>query len=96
MPLFWTIWAGVVVAILLLASWIEISGARNGFVGANGIFLFTSGYLTVLSSPILFIVSWIWRDFLTALIVWGIGAVGYVLLFKGVLNVIERMTRKGA
>lgn len=94
MPVFWTVWACVVVGILLLASCIEINGARNGFLGANGIFLFTSGYLTVLSSPILFIVTWIWAGFLTALIVWVIGAVIYAALFAGMLRVIDRLTRK--
>ncbi|OBV39191.1 hypothetical protein [Janthinobacterium psychrotolerans] len=94
MSLFWTIWAGVVVGLLLLASLIEISGARSGFQGANGFILFTSGYLTVLSSPVLFIVTWIWADLLTAFIVWGIGAAVYAALFMGMVKVIERMTRK--
>lgn len=96
MTLFCIIWACVVVGMLLLASAIEIHGGRNGFQGANGIFLFASGYLTVVSSPVLFIIIWIWADFLTALIVWGLGAVVYVGLFKGVLEVIDRIARKSS
>ena len=84
MPLFWTIWACVVVGLLLLVSYMEVNGARNGFQGANGIFLFTSGYLTVLSSPNLFIVTWIVADLLTAFIVWGIGddEVGHYAIYR--------------
>ena len=94
MPLFWTIWACVVVGVLLLASYIEVNGARKGFQGANGIFLFTSGYLTVLSSIVLFIVTWIWVDFLTALIVWGVGAAVYAALFYGMLQLIDKLLRQ--
>ena len=50
-------WACVIVGTLLLARVIEINGARSGFLGANGIFLFISGYLTVLSSPVLLIIT---------------------------------------
>lgn len=96
MTLFWTIWACVAVGMLLLASWIEINGARNGFQGANGIFLFTSGYLAVLSSPVLFIITWVARNFLTALLVWGMGAAVYAALFMGMVNLIDRMTRKAS
>lgn len=94
MQVFWMIWGGAVVGILLLASWIEINGARNGFLGANGIFLFASGYLTVFSSPILFVVTWIWSSFLTALLVWVTGAIVYAALFALMLQVIDRLTRK--
>lgn len=96
MQLFWTIWAGVVVGLLLLASLIEINGARSGFHGANGFILFASAYLTVFSSPVLFIITWVVRDFLTALIVWGAGAAVYAALFMGMVKVIERMTRKAS
>lgn len=94
MTLFCTIWACVVVGLLLLASVIEINGARNGFLGANGFILFTSGYLTVFSSPVLFIITWVARNFLTALMVWGFGAAVYAALFMGMVKVIERMSRK--
>ena len=94
MPLFWTIWACAVIAVLLLASYIEVNGARKGFQGANGIFLFASGYLTVLSSIVLFIVTWIWVDFLTALIVWGVGAAVYAALFYGMLQLIDKLLRQ--
>jgi len=94
MHVFWMVWAGAVAGILLLASCIEVSGARNGFLGANGIFLFTSGYLTVFSSPILFVATWIWSSFLTALLVWGIGAIVYAALFALVLQLIDRLARK--
>ncbi|WP_308922537.1 hypothetical protein [Janthinobacterium sp. J1-1] len=94
MPLFWTIWACVVVGLLLLVSYMEVSGARNGFQGANGIFLFASGYMTLLTSPILFIVTWIWVDLLTALIVWGIAAAVYAALFYGMLQLIDKLLRK--
>ncbi|MGK5025267.1 hypothetical protein [Janthinobacterium sp. RB2R34] len=94
MTLFWTIWACVVVAMLLLASVIEISGARSGFLGANGFILFTCGCMTVLTSPILFIVTWIWVDLLTAFIVWGTGAAVYAALFYGMLRLIDKLLRK--
>ena len=94
MPLFWTIWACAVVGLLLLVSYMEVSGARKGFQGANGIFLFTSGYLTLLTSPILFIVTWVQLDFLTALIAWGIGAAVYAALFYGMLQLIDKLLRQ--
>lgn len=94
MPLFWTVWACAVTGILLLASVIEVNGARNGFLGANGIFLFASGYLTVLSSPILFVVTWIWTDFLTAVMVWVAGAALYAALFAVTLRLLDRLARK--
>lgn len=94
MPVFWTVWACAVIGILLLASVIEVNGARNGFLGANGIFLFASGYLTVLSSPVLFVATWIWTDFLTAVIVWVAGAVIYAALFAATLRLLDRLTRK--
>ena len=94
MPLFWTIWACVVVGLLLLVSYMEVSGARNGFQGANGFILFTSAYLTVLSSLILFIVTWIWVDLLTAFIVWGIGAAVYAALFYAMVHLIDKLLRK--
>ena len=94
MTLFWTIWACVIVAMLLLASVIEINGARSGFLGANGFILFTSCYLTVFTSPLLFIITWVWADFMTALIVWGAGAAGYAVLFTVMVKLISRMTRK--
>lgn len=94
MPLFWTIWACVVVGLLFLVSYMEVSGARKGFQGANGIFLFASGYLTVLTSPILFIVTWIRLDFLTAFLVWGIAAAVYAALFYGMLQLIDKLLRK--
>ena len=94
MPLFWTIWACVVVGLLVLVSYMEVSGARNGFQGANGIFLFTSGYRTLLTSPILFIVTWIWVDLLTALLVWGIAAAVYAALFYAMLQLIDKLLRK--
>lgn len=57
--MFWTVWATIAAGILLLATAIELNGARRGFQGANGIFMFASGYLALLSSPILLIVTWI-------------------------------------
>ena len=94
MPLFWTIWACAVVGLLLLVSYMEVSGARKGFQGANGIFLFTSGYLTLLTSPILFIVTWIWVDIRTAFIVWGIAAAVYAALFYCMLQLIDKLLRQ--
>ena len=94
MTLFWTIWACVIVAMLLLASVIEVNGARSGFLGANGFILFTCGYLTVFTSPLLFIITWVWADFMTALIVWGAGATAYAALFMVMVKLIGRMTRK--
>ncbi|WP_426197636.1 hypothetical protein [Massilia sp. DWR3-1-1] len=91
MTVFWMVWGGAAVLILLLASAIEINGGRNGFQGANGIFLFVSAYLTVLSSPILFALTWIWASFLTALAVWLIGAIVYYALFKIAVTLITRL-----
>lgn len=89
MTFFWTIWASVILGILLLASFIEWNGARKGFHGANGLFLFASGYLTVLTSPILFLMTWVWSDFWTATKVLLSGALGYALLFALVLKLIS-------
>ncbi|WP_426076443.1 hypothetical protein [Janthinobacterium sp. PSPC3-1] len=50
--------------------------------------------MTVFSSLTLFIITWMARDFMTALIIWGICALGYAALFMGMVKVIERMTRK--
>lgn len=91
MALFWVVWASVVLGILVLASFIEWNGGRKGFHGANGLFLFASGYVTILSSPILFIVTWIWTDFWTAAKVCLIGAAAYALLFALALKLIRSL-----
>jgi hypothetical protein len=89
MALFWTVWASVILGILVIASFIEWNGARKGFHGANGIFLFASGYLTFLSAPILFIATWIWADFWTAARICLIGAAAYAVLFALALKLIR-------
>lgn len=93
MELFWTVWASMGLGILLLAGLIELNGARKGFHGANGIFLFASGYLTVLTSPILLIVTWVGADFWTALKVLFIFGLVYAMLFTGALKLIQRLGR---
>ncbi|MGJ7917756.1 hypothetical protein ACI48D_20040 [Massilia sp. LXY-6] len=93
MVFFWTVWAAAVLTILVLATVIEFNGGRKGFEGANGIFLFASAYLTVLSSPILLIVTWIWSDFWTAAEVYLIGAVAYATLFALALRLMGSIGR---
>ncbi len=89
MTLFWTVWAAIALGMLLLATLIEWNGARRGFHGANGIFLFGSGYLTVLSSPIPFVVTWIYVDFWTAAKVCLIGIAVYAALFAFALRLVR-------
>jgi hypothetical protein len=91
MPIFWISWACLVFGILLIASLVELNGARKGFHGANGIFLFSSCYLTVLTSPVPFIVTWAGVDLLTAFQVCAIGAIAYAVLFAGVLRLMRRL-----
>lgn len=93
MPVFWTVWACFVFGLLLIASCAELNGARKGFHGANGIFLFGSGYLTLLTSPILFISTWVGVDFGTAVKVFSIGAIAYAALFAAVLHLMRRLGR---
>lgn len=93
MPVFWTVWACLVFGILLIASLVELNGARKGFHGANGIFLFGSAYLTLLTSPVLFIVTWVGVDFATAFKVWAIGAAVYAALFAAVLQLMRSLAR---
>jgi len=94
MPVFWTVWAGLVLGLLALASFVEWNGARHGFQGANGIFLFASGYLTLLSLPVPFIVTWIGVGLGTAFAVCAIGALVYGLLFAAVLRLMSRLIGK--
>ena len=93
MTLFGIIWASTIVAILILAFFIELNGARNGFQGANGIFMFASGMLTLLSLPIVLIVTWIGEGFWTALKVCLIGVVAYGALFTITLLLLDKSVR---
>lgn len=88
MNTFWTVWAVTCLVILLLASLIEFNGGRKGFQGANGLFLFASGYLTVLTSPVFFIVTWFGADFWTAAKAFLIGALVYAALFALALRLV--------
>lgn len=89
MSLFWTVWAAAAFGILLLATVIEANGARKGFHGANGMFLFASGYLTVFSSPVLFIVTWLGTDLWTATKVCLAAAIAYAALFAFALRLVR-------
>ncbi|MDB5747472.1 MAG: hypothetical protein JWP72_2320 [Massilia sp.] len=93
MTVFWTVWACFIVGLLVLASFIEIDGVRKRINGANGFILFSCGYLTLLSSPVPFIVTWVWRDFGTAVVVCAIGGVAYAALFAAVLQLLGRVAR---
>jgi hypothetical protein len=93
MTLFWVISASVVFGILLIATLIELNGARTGFHGANGIFLVASGAIAVFALPVVFIVTWIWRDFWTAVKACAAGGACYAALFVLVVHLFSRLGR---
>jgi hypothetical protein len=93
MTLFWVISASVVFGILLIATLIELNGARTGFHGANGIFLFASGVIAVFALPVVFIATWIWSDFWTAVKACLTGGACYAALFVLVLHLFSRLGR---
>ncbi|WP_296952870.1 hypothetical protein [uncultured Massilia sp.] len=93
MTLFWTIWAAVVFGIFFLACCIEVNGARKGFHGANGIFLFASGIIGAFSIPVLFVGTWIGADFWSAAKAALVGAIAYGAVYAVGLRVASNMVR---
>ncbi len=94
MPLLWTTWAAVVFGAFFLACFLEVNGARKGFQGANGIFIFASGILGAFAVPVLFVGTWIGADLWTATKVSLAGAIGYAAVFALGLHLASKMVQR--
>jgi hypothetical protein len=87
------VWLAVVAIVQLIAAAIEYNAIRNHVNGANGLFLFTAGVLSVGSLPVGGVIIWFLEGWHFALV--GVALVGCsaALLFYGLLKALDRRAR---
>lgn len=95
MNMFLYVWLAAVAFLQLMAAAIEYNAIRNQVNGANGLFIFTAGVLSIGSLPVGGGILWFlegWRFALTSVALVGCGA---ALLFYGLLKALDLRARSG-
>ena len=96
MTIFWIVWVCFIFGMLMLANIIETDAVRKRINGGNGMILVSSCFMTILTAPVPFIVTWVWVDFLTAVLACAIGGIAYAAAFTAVLNRLGRLARSSS
>lgn len=87
------VWLAAIALLQLLAAAIEYNAIRQRVNGANGLFLFTAGVLSLASLPVGGAVIWYLSGWRSALLGVGVAGGGAALLFWALLQALDRRAR---
>jgi hypothetical protein len=90
-----TLWAGLVAVAFCLAAYVEWTAIRDRISGANGFIFLTFGVAALVSVPIGFALLWLETDFHTAWLRTLAIAVGGYVLWRGLLEWLDRAGKRG-
>lgn len=87
------VWLAAVALLQLVAAAIEYNAIRQRVNGANGLFLFTAGVLSLASLPLGGALLWYLAGWRAALLGMAVAGGAAALLFWGLLQALDRCAR---